>query len=104
MSVDPFATGITCISKDEGVDATSFGHYLLELGSRHQMIIYMDLAKLPGSKELTCFPCGGAETTFDYIIGRPEVIHMIKSFRVAPFPIGINHSFLYFSHQNTIHT
>ena len=51
VSVDPFAPGITWISKDQGVDATSVGHPLLELGSRHQLIIYMCLAQRSVLKE-----------------------------------------------------
>ena len=86
--VDPLAIGITRTSKDQGVDATSFRHHLLELGSRHQMIIYNDLSKWPGSGELTCFPHGGGESTVDYLIGRPKATHMVNSFQVAPCPIG----------------
>ena len=118
VNVDPLALGITRTSKDQGADATSFGHHLLELGSRHQMIIYNGLAKWPCSEELTCFPHGGGESTVDYLIGRLEATHMINSFRVAPCPIGADHSFLYFelkcdtsnatnssqpSHHTTIH-
>ena len=33
VNVDPLAIGITRRSKDQGADATSFGHHLLELGS-----------------------------------------------------------------------
>ena len=65
VNVDPLATGITRRSKDQGVDATNFGHHLLELGSQHQMIICNGLAKWLGSEELTCFPQGGEETTID---------------------------------------
>ena len=69
-------------------------------------------------EELTCFPHGGRESTIDYLIGRLEATHMIKSLRVAPCPIGADHSFLYFelkcdiynvtkscqpSHHTTIH-
>ena len=96
VNVEPLALGITRTSKDQGADATSFGHHLLELGSRHQMIIYNGLAKWPGSDELTCFPHGGGASTVDYLIGRPEATHMVDSFRVAPCPIGADHSFLYF--------
>ena len=96
VNVDPLALGITRTSKDQGADATSFGHHLLELGSRHQMIIYNGLAKWPGSEELTCFPHGGGESIVDYLIGRPEATHMINSFWVTPCPIFVDHSFLYF--------
>ena len=96
VNVDPLDIGTTRRSKDQGADATSFGHHLLELGSRHRMVIYNGLAKWPGSEELTCFPHGGGESTVDYLIGRPEATHMINSFRVAPCPIGADHSFLYF--------
>ena len=58
VSVDPLAIRITRRSKEQGGDATSFGHHLLELGSRHQMIICNALAKWLGSEELTCFPHG----------------------------------------------
>ena len=95
-NIDPLNIGTTRRSKDQGADATSFGHHLLELGSRHRMVIYNGLNKWPGLKELTCFPHGGGESTIDYLIGRPEAIHMINSFRVAPCPIGADHSFLYF--------
>ena len=60
------------------------------------MIIYNGLAKWPGSEALTCFLHGGGESTVDYLIGRPEATHMVNSFRVAPCPIGADHSFLYF--------
>ena len=68
VNVDPLAIGITYRSKDQGANATSFGHHLLEVGSQHQMIIYNGLAKWSGSEELTCFPHGGGEstTTFFY--------------------------------------
>mgnify|MGYP006973869484 CR=1 FL=1 len=83
VNVSPLAIGITRRSKDQGVDATSFDHHLLELGSRHQMIIYNGLAKWPSSKELTCFPHGGGESTIDYLIGSLEATYMINSFLVA---------------------
>ena len=95
VNVDPLDIGTTRRSKDQGADATGFGHHLLELGNRHRMVIYNGLAKWPGSEELTCFPHGGGESTVDYLIGRPEATHMINSFRVAPCPIGADHSFLY---------
>ena len=41
VSVDPCAICITLVSKEQDVDATSFGHHLLELESRHPMIIKM---------------------------------------------------------------
>ena len=95
-SVDPSEIGITRISKDQGADATNFGNHLLELGSRHQLVIYNGLQRWPGSEELTCFPHGGGESTVDYLMGRPEATHMINSFRVGPCPIGADHSFLHF--------
>ena len=95
-NIDPLNIGTTRRSKDQGADATSFGHYLLELGSRHRIVIYNGLDKWSGSEELACFPHGGGESTFDYLIGRPEAIHMINFFRMAPCPIGVDHTFLYF--------
>ena len=38
VSVSLFAIGIAHISKEQGVDVTSFGHHTLELGSKHKMI------------------------------------------------------------------
>ena len=77
VNVDPLDIGTTRRSKDQGADATGFGHHLLELGNRHRMVIYNGLAKWPGSEELTCFPHGGGESTIDYLIGRSEATHMI---------------------------
>ena len=96
VNVNPLVIGITRRSKDQGADATSFGHHLLELGSRHQMIIQNGLAKWPRLEELACSPHGGGESTVDCLIRRLEATHMINSFRVAPCPIGADHSFLYF--------
>ena len=39
VSVDPSVVGTTFILKNQGVDATSIGYHLLELGRRHQLII-----------------------------------------------------------------
>ena len=102
VSINPLDIGTTCRSKDQGADVVSFGHHLLELGSRHRMVIYNGLDKWPGSIELTCFPHEGGESTVDYLIGRPEAIHMINSFRVAPCPIGADHTFLYFEPKSDI--
>ena len=96
VNIDPLDIGTTCRTKDQGADSTSFGHHLLELDSRHWMVTYNSLDKWSGSEELTCFPHRGGESTIDYLIGRPEAIHMINFFRMAPCPIGVDHTFLYF--------
>ena len=96
VSVDPLTIGITGRSKDQGADATNFGHHLLKLRNRHEMIIYSGLAKWRGSEELTCFPHGGGINTVDYLIGTVKAIHMINSFLVPPYLIGACHRFLYF--------
>ena len=96
VSVDPIENGTTRLSKDKGADATGFGHHLLELGSRHRMVIYNGMQRWPCSNGLTCFPHGGGESTVDYLIGRPEAAHMISSFKVGTCPIGADHCYLHF--------
>ena len=90
VNVDPLDISTTCRSKDQGLDATSFGHNLLELGSPHRMIIYNGLAKCQVARlgRAHMFP-----TWNDYLIGRSEAIHMINSFCVVPCTIDADHSF-----------
>ena len=83
VNIDPFGIGTTHRSKDQGADTMLSGHHLLELGSRHRMVIYNGLNKWPGLKELACFPHGGGESTIDYLIGSLEATYMINSFLVA---------------------
>ena len=96
VSVDPIENDTTRLSKDKGADATGFGHHLLELGSRHHMVIYNGMQRWQRSNGLTCFPYGGGESTIDYLIRRPEAAHMISSFKVRTCPIGADHCFLHF--------
>ena len=49
INVDPDEIGITCMSNDKGLYDTGFGRQLLELGSRHHMVIYNVMQRLVGS-------------------------------------------------------
>ena len=56
VNVDLLDIGTTHKSKDQGADTMSFGHHLLELGIRHQMVIYNGLAKVARLERAHMFP------------------------------------------------
>ena len=54
-------TGAIQLSADTGPDSTRYGHHLLELGTRHHLVIYNGMPQWPDSGALTCFPLGEEE-------------------------------------------
>ena len=95
------------LSADTGPDATGYGHHLLELGSRHHLIIYNGMAQWPDSGALTCFPLAGAGkfgSTVDYILGSRQATQLVTSFTIPPLPLGADHTYLSLSLTSSHHT
>ena len=89
-----------------GPDATGYGHHLLELGSRHHLIIYNGMAQQPDSRALTCFPLAGARrfrSTVDYILGSRQATQLVTSFTIPPLPFGADHTYLSLSLTSSHH-
>ena len=86
-------------SADTGPDSTGYGRHILELGSRHNLVINNGMAQWPTLGALTCFPLGGARggSTVDYILGSRETAHIVTSFTIPPRPVGADHTYLLFS-------
>lgn len=87
-------TGTIRFSADSGPDSTRYGHYLLELGARHHLVIYNGMTRWPGSGALTCFPLGGGGNTVDYVLGSRETTQVVTSFTIPHCPIGADHTYL----------
>ncbi len=96
-SLDPEEMEISRLSADTGQDTTGYGSHLLELGSRHHLVIYNGMRRWPDSSGLTCFPHGGGESTVDYILGSLSGAQLLRSFSIGRRPIGADHTFLTFT-------
>ncbi|KAH6556711.1 hypothetical protein KP509_1Z160900 [Ceratopteris richardii] len=90
------------VSADVGQDATGYGRHLLELGSRHNLVIYNGIHRWPGSGGLTCFPHGGGENTVDYILGTISGASLIPSLSIGRRPLGADHTFITFTLSSPI--
>eukprot|EP00249_Psilotum_nudum_P009654 c22069_g1_i1 orf=27-1430(-) len=101
--LDPMEIQTYRQSADDGPDSTGYGAHLLELGSRHHLVIYNGMRQWPRSGGLTCFPHGGGESTVDYLMGSLSGMQMIDSFDLGQRPIGADHTFLTFSLHTTLH-
>ncbi|MCO5579937.1 hypothetical protein L7F22_033804 [Adiantum nelumboides] len=89
--------GVSRVSVDEGQDNTGYGRHLLELGSRHHLVIYNGMARWPDSGGFTCFSHSGGESTVDYLMGSTQTAELIHSFSIARTPLGADHTYLTFS-------
>ena len=97
-------TGTTRHSEDSGPDNTGYGRHLLELGSRHHLVIYNGMSQWPTSGRYTCFPSAGGSSTVDYVLGSREGISLLSRFLTPPPPIGADHTYLALTFQSTSHT
>ncbi|MCO5570416.1 hypothetical protein L7F22_024137 [Adiantum nelumboides] len=103
--VDPDEIRTHRQSADEGPDYTGYGAHLLEMGSRHHLVIYNGMTQWPDSGGLTCFPHGGGESTVDYLMGSISGISWIDTFSTGRRPLGADHTFLTFSfHTSSVIT
>ncbi|MCO5608775.1 hypothetical protein L7F22_062991 [Adiantum nelumboides] len=96
-TLDPKEMGISRSSADIGQDTTGYGRHLLELGSRHHLVIYNEMHQWPDSIGLTCFPHGGGGSNVDYILGPLSATHLLQSFSIGRCPLGADHTFLSFT-------
>ncbi|MCO5562396.1 hypothetical protein L7F22_016023 [Adiantum nelumboides] len=93
-ALDAEDMGVSRLSADGGQDNTGYGRYLLELGSRHHLVIYNGMAMWPDSGGFTCFPHSGGESTVDYLMGSTQTSELIHSVSIARTPIGADHTYL----------
>ena len=89
--------GAARISKDMSPNRGHYGDYLLELGTRHRLVIYNGMDQWQGLGAMTCFPHGGhsrsSGTVVDYIMGSMEAASMITSLSVPARPFRVDHTF-----------
>ena len=84
-------------SQDE--ECTSYGRYLIDMGTTHGLAILNGLQRFPASNSFTCFPHRHGANTVDYVLAQPSLIPLIKDFTIGPTPIGIavDHALLNFT-------
>ena len=80
-------------------ECTSYGKYLMEMGTIHGMAILNGLQRFPSSNGFTYFPHRHGASIVDYILAQPSFLSSIKDLSTSPRPIGIavDHALLTFT-------
>ena len=80
-------------------ECTSYGRYLIDMGTMHGLAILNGLQRFPSRYGFTCFPHRHGASIVDYVLAQPSFIPSIKDLIIGPRPIGVavDHALLTFT-------
>ena len=70
-------------------ECTSYGKYLMDLGTIHGMAILNGLLRFPSSFGFTCYPHRHGASIVDYILAQPSFLPSVNDLSIGPRPFGV---------------